>query len=287
MTSPTWNLPRLSIGRSTYLFSTILLVLAQVALGGRLAVGFFFFAHMAVSALRLRNIGASLWFLLAVPIPLVCFVMLYRLSVYPTGYAYDAQKSKPIRTTPDPDANPSQTQSHSPMPSTAPASFFDIEVPEAHARQPGVYEIAHATPYSIALANQHPNLRCDAKVWIDGTHVGTWRIPAASHIRLERPVNDSGRFTFFQVNTPEARQAGLDEDNPNLGLIRVKFMPERPRGNILASGSASEHGGTGLSGRSDQSFGSATSIDHDETAEIIREIRLTASPAIRPLRAVI
>jgi hypothetical protein len=168
------------------------------------------------------------------------------------------------------------------------ACLFDINIPEASVRDNGVYEIAHATPYTIVLANQHDELRCDAKVWIDGNVVGTWRVEPASRIRLERPVNDTGRFTFFQTGTPEARQAGLDPANPALGLIRVKFMPEAPRGpHILASSPGSlEDGGTGLSGHSEQTFGSAAAIRHDEFREVMSEIRLIPRPHIRPLRPV-
>ncbi len=207
-------------------------------------------------------------------------------------------------------------QSHPPMPAIAPASIFDVEIPEARLRRHGVYEIAHATPYTIVLGNQHPELRCDARVWIDGTPVGTWRVEPASRIRLERPLNDSGRFTFFQLGSAEAARAGLDAGNAFLGLIRVKFMPEvtpeksvahssdmdsqpinsgspkiHPSENrYLASSPGSldqEDGGTGLSGHSDQSFHTASPIRHDEFAEIIRQVRLVALPAIRPIRSVV
>jgi len=173
------------------------------------------------------------------------------------------------------------------MPATAPESVFEIEIPEARLRSNGVYEITHATPYTIVLANQNRELRCDAKVWIDGMQVGTWRIDRASSIRVERPVNDTGRFTFYQLGTPEAHRAGLDANNPAIGLIRVKFMPETHREPMLASGRASDDGGTGLSGRSEQVFHLAAAIRHDEFAEIIRQVRLVALPAIRPLRPVI
>jgi len=205
-------------------------------------------------------------------------------SVDPEIEAWKAQRERRLGTPSD-----GQPKLHSLTHATTPASLFDIEIPEANLRHPGVYEIPHATPYAIVLANQHPDLRCDAKVWIDGKEVGTWRIELASRIRLERPVNDTGRFTFFRTDTPEARQAGLDPANPALGLIRVKFMPEVPRDSrLLASGSASlEGGGTGLSGRSDQSFQTASAIRRDEIAEAIREVRLVASPTIRPLRPII
>jgi hypothetical protein len=167
------------------------------------------------------------------------------------------------------------------------ACFFDINIPEARLHSNGVYEIGHATPYTIVLANQNRELRCDAKVWIDGMQVGTWRIDRASSIRIERPENDTGRFTFYQLGTPEANRAGLDSSNPALGLIRVKFMPETHVKPILASGRASDDGGTGLSGQSEQIFNTAAAIRHDEFAEIIRQVRLVALPGIRPLRPAI
>lgn len=191
---------------------------------------------------------------------------------------------------PDPSGDsqfPSKAKIDQTMPATTPESVFEIEIPEARLRSNGVYEIGHATTYSIVLENQNRELSCDAKVWIDGMQVGTWRIDRASSIRIERPVNDTGRFTFYQLGTPEANRAGLDANNPAIGLIRVKFMPEAHREPILASGRASDDGGTGLSGRSEQVFRVAAAIRHDEFAEIIRQVRLVALPGIRPLRPAI
>jgi hypothetical protein len=206
---------------------------------------------------------------------------------------FQAGRRKPA---PQPPVSSSQSISGSDAPPSTPvkktqsagtpemACFFDINIPEARLRSNGVYEISHATPYTIVLANQNRELRCDAKVWIDGMQVGTWRIDRASSIRVERPVNDTGRFTFYQLGTPEANRAGIDSNNPAIGLIRVKFMPETHREPMLASGRASDDGGTGLSGRSEQVFHVAAAIRHDEFAEIIRQVRLVALPGIRPLR---
>lgn len=93
---------------------------------------------------------------------------------------------------------------------------------------PGGYvEMQHARPYKIMLHN-HRNVRCDVALEIDGKPVGTFRVPAGLAISVERPLNDEGCFTFYKVGSPEAAQAGLAQGDPNLGLVRAVFTPEKP-----------------------------------------------------------
>jgi len=105
---------------------------------------------------------------------------------------------------------------------------FSVRVPEGHESSGGYVELRHGQVYTLRLRNSR-NVRCDARVEVDGKHVGTWRIPANQGITLERPEHDSGRFTFYKLGTAEADAAQLNGGDPNLGLVRVTFTPERER----------------------------------------------------------
>lgn len=165
-----------------------------------------------------------------------------------------------------------------------------IEVPG------GYVKLYHNTQYSLMLLNQR-STRCDAVVEIDGKSVGTWRIDAQGVIMIERPAHDSGKFTFYQVDTPEALQAGIDRHNPHTGLIRVTFAPEQPPSPPLQviddvslesdrGVSVSSAGGTGLSGRSNQQFSKTSALTYDYSQRTIIHLRLIAQssgPEPRPL----
>ncbi|RJQ46843.1 MAG: hypothetical protein C4534_02010 [Gaiellales bacterium] len=101
---------------------------------------------------------------------------------------------------------------------------FSVRV-QGGKEQPGGYvELEHGRQYCVVLRNDR-EVNCDAHVEIDGKPVGTWRVPANQSITLKRPAHDQGRFTFYQVGTPEAAQAGLTAGHPNLGLVKVTFTP--------------------------------------------------------------
>lgn len=103
---------------------------------------------------------------------------------------------------------------------------FSVRIPEGREEPGGYVDMQHNQSYTLVLRNTR-NERCDARVEIEGRHVGTWRIEANSNIRLERPEHDTGKFTFYKVGTPEAGSAQLERNDPNLGLVRVVFTPER------------------------------------------------------------
>lgn len=174
----------------------------------------------------------------------------------------------------------------------------------------GYVEMAHEQTYELSLRNSR-NTRCDARVEIDGKHVGTWRVPAHQSITLERPAHDQGQFTFYKLGSYEGQQAGLDEGNPNLGLVKVTFTPEKAvtsfsvtytpeepyplpepkwRGETNVTytdtntGSISyaaapqakglSSGGTGLSGHSHQQFGQAAWMNLDYSQSTTIHLRL-------------
>ncbi len=96
----------------------------------------------------------------------------------------------------------------------------------------------HGQRYRLVLRNSN-NERCDARVEVDGNHVGTWRILGHRSITLERPAEDDGHFTFYKLGSPEGAQIQL-VDNANLGLVKVTFTPEvRPRPLPRTRGSSS------------------------------------------------
>ena len=87
--------------------------------------------------------------------------------------------------------------------------------------------------YALRLRNFGP-LRCVADVRIDGQNVtaGGLVIDAWSTEELERPISDDENGRFTVVAEGDERVFGPDggRDNPNLGLIEVRFRRELPSG---------------------------------------------------------
>lgn len=167
---------------------------------------------------------------------------------------------------------------------------------------PGGYvSLHHTQTYQIQLRNNNPK-RCDARVEVDGKHVGTWRLEAFSTATLEHPADDEGRFTFYKVGTSESQAAQLSEGSPDLGLVKVTYTPEVtpvysytyiPQSTITwgqtyysnttgaaipksldASVSYRSAGGTGLSGHSNQNYGQAGEISYDYSGQTTIFLRL-------------
>lgn len=178
---------------------------------------------------------------------------------------------------------------------------FSVRIPEGNEVSGGYVEMEHGKQYALVLRNSRPR-RCDARVEVDGKHVGTWRIDSHSILALERPVHDDGRFTFYQVGTSEAGKAHLDPHDPNLGLIKVTFTPEREREELTAKAiyagasaasapssyagmpASRSAGGTGLSGHSGQRFQSVRELEYDYTQQTVIHLRLVSqSNEPRPL----
>lgn len=179
---------------------------------------------------------------------------------------------------------------------------FAVLIPEGREVADGYVELVHGTQYSLLLHNATP-LRCDAEVTIDTEMVGIWRVNAGSQVRLEHPAQNPGRFTFYQLGTPEAQSANL-QHSAETGLIQVIFRPEQPtalpfKPTILAAPCARPDdamtsratkgyaaGGTGLSGESQQQFTPVAALNYDAAATHIIYLRLVAKATeIRPLKA--
>jgi hypothetical protein len=151
-------------------------------------------------------------------------------------------------------------------------SDFSVTIPEGIENVGGYIQMTHGQQYTVLLSNDSVR-RCDAEVKIDGNFVGLWRIEPGSLIRLERPVHDTGRFTFFRVGTPEAASAGIDA-GPETGLVSVRFRAERPEPASRSLFSAPRPGGNGLTGESDQEFFGVEGIEYDDDSETTIHVRL-------------
>jgi hypothetical protein len=162
---------------------------------------------------------------------------------------------------------------------------FEVVIPEGKDLNDGYVGMPHGTRYSLLLRN-HRGIDCDAEVAIDGIQVGIWRINRNSEIRIERPVHDTGHFTFFEVGSSEAHSAGISP-NPDNGLISVTFKPERNHMILKSSPTQTGDmgaGATGLTGESSQRFESAPNISHDMANAFTIHIRLVSKRQdIRPL----
>jgi len=181
---------------------------------------------------------------------------------------------------------------------------FMVSLTKGTERVTGHVEIEHGTQYGITLNNGDWTRRANAQVSIDGKVIGTYRLYPGEIATLECAGNhDSGKFTALFANSVDGAYAGLDESNPSLGLITVVFTPEKlpePRTYYTKSFLGSERGtrpisyrsiaslglhetnsamGTGLTGASDQQFGTAGFMPLD-TANT-RTIHLRLKPVVQ------
>lgn len=97
--------------------------------------------------------------------------------------------------------------------------------------------LTHGTEYSIELGNHETDgRRADVQLTIDGKLTGTYRLNAGRKCVVERPTDDSKmrKFTFYAVESKEARAGNVSETNPHLGVVYVEAFFERD--NAVISG---------------------------------------------------
>ena len=166
---------------------------------------------------------------------------------------------------------------------------YAVQIQGGLERDTGYVEMAHNTKYKILLSNDS-SLDCDAAVEIDGKEVGIWRVYSGKNIRIERPVHDTGQFTFYKLDSSEAGKIGLVR-NDKLGLISVLFKPEKPPSPVMdnkddfdsfdfddfAVDDSYSAGGTGLSGKSEQKFIDVQRLDYNEAAFVQIHLRLVCN----------
>src|SRR4051812_31051238 len=99
---------------------------------------------------------------------------------------------------------------------------YSVTVLPGNEDRSGYVSMKHGQKYTISLTN-YTVKNCDAEVKIDGKTVGVFRVGnknGGNGITIERPVNDSGKFTFYKAGSKEANKSGLAKvDKSNLGLI--------------------------------------------------------------------
>jgi hypothetical protein len=172
---------------------------------------------------------------------------------------------------------------------------YELCVPQGVHLDSGHVRLQHNLHYSLLMKN-HVDLDCDATVSIDGLEVGTWRLRGNSSIEIERPVDDTGRFTFYMLGSNQAKKIGLSATD-NLGLVTVVFMPEKPPPPATNSeprflktdnGEAQfspSRGGTGLAGESYQKFNTVAPLEYDRKNFATIHLRLVCDDGEpRPLR---
>ena len=156
---------------------------------------------------------------------------------------------------------------------------YAVQIHGGRERDTGYVEIAHDTKYTILLSNDG-ELNCDAVVEIDGKEVGIWRVDSGENISIERPVHDTGLFTFYKLGSSEAEKIGLVR-NDKLGLLSVLFKSEKPPvytgGTVYCYPSFYSAGGTGLSGKSEQKFIDVKPLDYNESAFVQINLRLVCN----------
>lgn len=138
-----------------------------------------------------------------------------------------------------------------------PSKFVDAEN--------NVY-MRHGDQYSIFLFNDNEFRRASVEIFIDNIKVGRFRIESDSGIRIERPVNDTGKFTFYEYGTPEGFHSGIHR---GMGFISCRFYLEKLESDDIRF--SLKEGGTGLSGESEQQFRTA---EYMETESDFTEIKL-------------
>ena len=107
---------------------------------------------------------------------------------------------------------------------------FSVTIPESYSEtSEGHVGLRHGQNFKVRLHNGHRgpygSVPCDATIILNGKDVGTFRVNAGQTTIIERPANDTGKFTAYQEDSQEAASIGVDRNSNDLGLIEVVFRP--------------------------------------------------------------
>ena len=192
---------------------------------------------------------------------------------------------------------------------------FSVRIVGGPERSHGYVALRHGQTYKLALANKN-QVRCDARVTIDGKEVGTWRLSPGETATLERPSEEPKFFTFYKADSDAGRKVGSASVHAEMqGLLEVLFTPEDTTvvpptvlrsappalgGSVLrgmsfgaptrgVSGQNIAAGTTGLTGSSSQRFNQAAHmpLDHGAGQTIMLRLVCDDTPALsdpQPLR---
>lgn len=161
---------------------------------------------------------------------------------------------------------------------------FGVRITPCVKRSGNEFWMKHGTQYKIEFVNKYDR-RANVTVYVDGKHIGTFRLLSDSKSSIEHPANDNSCFTFYKLESKEAKQFDLFEDNDKLGEITCIFVPEKEEPDIrfcLAKNpdirwkvdDTPSRGGTGLSGYSNQEYSVAEKIKLDFRKKKVITIKL-------------
>lgn len=141
----------------------------------------------------------------------------------------------------------------------------------------GCFLIPHNTEYKIILHNSN-STKANAKIFIDGKEIGFFRINENETLILERPLHISRKFTFYDLDSEEAKDSNLKDINPKfLGTIKVELENEliMPITQSELFESTLDNGGTGLSRISSQRFQKAAFMRVDSESFLTLEAEMS------------
>lgn len=161
---------------------------------------------------------------------------------------------------------------------------FGVRITPCIKRNGNEFLMKHGTQYKIEFVNKYDR-RANVAVYVDGNHIGTFRLLSDSKSSIEHPVNDNSRFTFYKLESKEAKQFDLFEDNDKLGEITCIFIPEKEEPDIRFCRAKNpdirwkvddrpSRGGTGLSGYSNQEYSVAEEMKLDRRKKEVITIKL-------------
>lgn len=168
----------------------------------------------------------------------------------------------------------------------------ELEIMGGRHTKDGYVSMDHGQKYKIRVKSGFWAQDCDCIIRVDGKEVGTWRLSPRGAATIERPVNDTGQFTFYASGSKEA----LISDESNIsaqdsGLVTAEFVPgkEPTKAEVLSAvdtkggGITKGSGLSGLSGRSRQRFGRAALIERDESQAVKITVRLFEDDSCMPV----
>ncbi|XP_038053500.1 uncharacterized protein LOC119725949 isoform X2 [Patiria miniata] len=88
--------------------------------------------------------------------------------------------------------------------------------------------LRYGTNYTIKLFNNDQRLRCSAVVCYNGRFAGDWTVDPRGSIVIERPATEERKFCFIDPCSAAAG-SGVTDGDPNNGLVRVVFTPEKSK----------------------------------------------------------
>jgi len=103
---------------------------------------------------------------------------------------------------------------------------FSLSIQNRPDDRSGYVRMEHGTPYSLCFRNDL-DLAADAEVSIDGLPMGTWRLAPYRDACVERPADDTGRFTFYRADSADGYAVGSGQvTRSDKGRVSVRFIPE-------------------------------------------------------------